>query len=98
MDNMESWQTALLLGLAFGAIYGIWVAGKSAKRQPIKGGAVTKAFHYAGAVCMASALPTILIGGLVYRLPFVQTFGMAFGLIALCYVMLVIHTVVAPAQ
>lgn len=99
---MENWQMALLIGGVFGLIFGIFVTRKSNHEKPVKGGPLANVFHYLGASLFVSAAPTVLIGAVVYKLPFLTDVGLAFGLLAVAFVCLLIYALfearVASAQ
>ncbi len=91
MSNVPTWLMALLIGGVFGLIVGVFVARTSAARKPIKGGPVANFFHYLGSSAFVAAAPTVLIGVILYRLPFWSSIGLAFGLLALVAVCLIIY-------
>ena len=99
---MPNWLIALLIGGAFGLILGVFVAGKSAKEKPVRGGVLAKAFHYLGASAFVSVGPTVLVGSYLYKLHFfprlLRGIGLGFGLLAVAAVFLILYAVFeAPA-
>jgi hypothetical protein len=58
---MNDFLSPILIGLAIGAVAGVFVARSSARKQKIHGGSAAKIFHYLGASAFVSALPTGLI-------------------------------------
>ncbi len=91
MSNLPAWLMALGIGSVFGLIVGVFVARTSAARKPIKGGPLARFFHYLGSSAFVAAAPTVLIGVILYRLPFWSSIGLAFGLLALVAVCLIVY-------
>lgn len=60
-------EQSILIGGALGAILGIYIARVSQRHDPVRAGALAQVFHYLGAACFVSALPTaitaLIIGG-----------------------------------
>lgn len=90
---MPNWLIALLIGSALGLVFGIFVVRKSAAEKLIQGGPLAAAFHYLGASAFLSAAPTVLIGAILYKLPFVQGVSLALGLLLLAWIFLMLHAV-----
>ncbi len=91
MSDLPAWLVTLLIGSVFGLIVGVSVARTSAARRPIKGGPAANFFHYLGSSAFVAAAPTVLIGAIVYRLPFWSSIGLAFGLLAFVGICLIIY-------
>ncbi len=91
MSSLPAWLMALIIGGVFGLIVGVFVARTSAARKPIKGGPLANLFHYLGSSAFVAAAPTVLIGAIVYRLPFLSSIGLAFGLLAFVAICLIIY-------
>ena len=99
---MPNWLLALLIGGAFGLLFGIVVAGKSANHKPIRGGTPARVFHYLGASAFVAVAPTVLVGSYLYKLHFfprlLRGIGLGFGLLAVAAVCLILYAVFeAPA-
>jgi hypothetical protein len=82
----------ILIGLAIGAVAGVFVARTSARTQTIYGGTAAKVFHYLGASVFVAALPTALL-----ELITGQGFGSAviasFSLVIISLLLLCIYAV-----
>jgi hypothetical protein len=91
---MPDWVNPVLIGVAFGLVLGIFVARKSNAEKPVKGGVLAQAAHYLGASLFVSAAPTVLIGAIVYRLPFVNNIVVALGILAMAGISLIIYAAV----
>jgi hypothetical protein len=88
---MENWQLALLIGIALGLVFGIVVARKSAAEKPIQGGPPAAALHYLGASAFVAAAPTVLIGAILFKLPFLQSLSLALGLLLVAWIFMMLH-------
>ncbi len=88
---MANWQYALLIGGVIGLLFGIFVSRKSIKEKPVQGGPLANVFHYLGASAFVSAAPTVLVGAIVYKLPFLTDLGLAFGLLATAFICLLVY-------
>ncbi|MCC7448176.1 MAG: hypothetical protein IT324_12225 [Anaerolineae bacterium] len=99
---MANWQYALLIGAVIGLLFGILVSRKSIKEKPVQGGPLAKVFHYLGASAFVSTAPTVLVGAIVYKLPFLTDLGLAFGLLATAFILLILYALfesrVAPVK
>ncbi len=93
MSNLPAWLMALLIGGVFGLIAGFFVARTSAARKPIKGGPLATFFHYLGSSAFVATAPTVLIGVFIYRLKFLASISLAFGLLALVAACLIVYGV-----
>jgi hypothetical protein len=93
MANLPAWLVTLVIGGVFGLIVGIFIARESAVRKPIKGGPLANGFHYLGSSAFVAAAPTVLIGVIFFRLPFLSSITLAFGLLALVVICLVVYGV-----
>ncbi len=93
MSDLPAWFVTLLIGSVFGLFVGVFVARTSAARKPIKGGPVANFFHYLGSSAFVAAAPTVLIGVILFRLPFWSSIGLAFGLLALVAICLILYGV-----
>jgi hypothetical protein len=87
---MDKMQQAVLIGLAFGAVIGIYVARLSHDLDKIRGGTLAHIFHYLGVVCFVAVLPGVLAslilgGGFGLALP------VGFGFVAASFIALVIY-------
>jgi uncharacterized membrane protein len=103
MPYLPNWAIALLIGGAIGLIVGYFVARKSAKEQPIQGGPLAKLFHFLAASAFVSIAPTVLVGAMLYHLPFfprlIRGIGLGFGLLAVAAIFMLLYAVFeAPAQ
>lgn len=87
---MPNWLTVLLIGGTFGLIFGYFVSQKSAEHKPIRGGGAASLFHYLGASLFVSAGPTVLVGSIFFRIGFLPSLALAFGLLASAMICLII--------
>jgi hypothetical protein len=83
----------LIIQLAFGLIVGYFVARKSNAEQPIKGGTLAQVFHYLGAATFVAVAPSVLLNGLVLKLPFLPNVLSAVAMLAVAGVCLIIYAV-----
>ena len=88
---MPNWLIALLIGSSLGLVFGIFVVRKSVAEKPILGGVPARVLHYLGASAFLAAAPTVLIGALVFKLPFIQGVSLAIGLLLAAWIFLMIH-------
>src|SRR5579863_2008404 len=93
---MANWQIAVVIGGALGLIGGWWVARKSARKEPLKGGIVGTVLHYLACAAQTAAAPTALVGVILahdlHLIPRILTgVGLALGCIAVTVVLLVVH-------
>ncbi len=88
MSDLPGWVMAVLIGGGIGIVLGFFVARRSASTKPIQGGALAHIFHYLGAVGAVAPAPIVLVGAIVYKLPFGQSAGLCCGSLALGFVML----------
>ncbi len=103
MPVLPNWAVALLVGGAIGLIVGVFLARRSAKEQPIKGGPLANLFHYLAASAFVGVAPTVLIGTALYHAPFfprlLQGIGLGLTLLATAAVCMLLYAVFeAPAQ
>jgi len=91
MPTIPNWLIALLIGSALGLVFGIFVSRKSAAEKPIRGGSSARVLHYLAASAFLAAAPTVLIGAIVFKLPFVQGVSLALGLLLAAWIFLMIH-------
>jgi hypothetical protein len=91
MVAMPNWLIALLIGSALGLVFGIFVARKSIAEKPIQGGTPARILHYLAASAFLAAAPTVLIGAILFKLPFIQGFSLAIGLLMTAWIFLMIH-------
>lgn len=82
----------LAVAAVFGVVLGPLLARSSARREKIYGGTAAQVFHLLGAVAMMGLLPGV-IAGVILRIPFVTTFSIALGLLALCFAALLVFAV-----
>lgn len=61
---MPNWLIAWVIGLAFGLVIGRAGARDSAKADPIRGGTLARAFHYAACALIFAVPWTALLGSL----------------------------------
>jgi uncharacterized membrane protein len=88
MSDLPGWVQAVLIGGGIGIVMGFFVARRSASTKPIQGGALAHILHYLGAVCAVAPAPIVLVGAILYKLPFAQSAGLCCGSLALGFVML----------
>ena len=91
MSNLPAWLITLVIGGVFGLIVGYFAARTSAARKPIQGGPLANLFHYLGSSAFVAAAPTVLIGVIFFRLKFLTSIALAFGLLGLVAVCLIIY-------
>lgn len=72
MSDLPGWVMAVLIGGGIGVVLGFFVARRSASTKPIQGGALAHIFHYLGAVGAVAPAPIVLVGAIIYKLPFAQ--------------------------
>jgi uncharacterized membrane protein len=102
MSDLPAWAVALPVGGAIGLIVGWFVAQKSAKEKPIKGGPLASLFHYLAASAFVAVAPTVLVGAILYRAHFFprlfQGIGLGLILLVTAAVFMLLHAVFeAPA-
>lgn len=95
---MDSFLTALAIGIGIGLIAGIFIARRSAREAPIYGGLPALALHYIGASLFVSALPSALTSLILGR-GLLGALTAAFTcVIASLIAFLIFATVEAPAR
>lgn len=88
----------LAVAAVFGVLLGPRLARSAARRAPIYGGAAARALHLLAAVAMTGLLPGVL-AGVVLGIPFLTTFGIAMGLLAACFALLLAFAMLeSPAR
>jgi hypothetical protein len=87
---MNDWLIAVLIGAAIGLALGVKIARDSNAKQPVRGGAFARLFHYLACAGLSGMLPFI-ITGIIVGLPFVQLFGTAVAFLATTAVFLLVH-------
>lgn len=77
----ERWLLAVVIGLAFGLFFGIFMRAESIKRKPIYGGAGAHLFHYLAATILSGLIPMI-IAAIILHLPILRIMatGLSFSL------------------
>ncbi len=83
-------------GLLFGLVLGYFVSRRSAAEKPVRGGAAAMVFHYLGASLFVSTGPSVLVGAIFYRMPFLSLLALAFGMMALAFICLTIMAALEP--
>jgi len=76
---MENWLMAIVTGVFLGLLIGVKIARDSSARQPVRGGAFARLFHYLACAGLTGMLPFI-ITGIAVGLPFLTLFGTALAL------------------
>jgi hypothetical protein len=89
---MDRALLALLTGLGCGLVYGLYIARKSARQQPIYGRAGAKFFHYLASVGMGGILPVVL-ASLLLGQGFRTAFPLALAFLLVVWVSLMIYAV-----
>src|SRR5476651_637502 len=90
---MPHWSIAILCGGAFGLIFGLFVARKSAAEHPIRAGAAAKMFHYLGASIFAATAPTVLIGAVIFHYGLIRDLVLALVMLFSAALLLLIYAV-----
>ena len=103
MTELPTWAVALLIGGVIGLIAGWFVAQKSAKEKPIKGGPLASLFHYLASSAFVAIAPTVLVGAILYHAHFfprlLQGIGLGLTLLVTAAVFMLLYAVIeAPAQ
>ncbi len=97
MPDLPIWAVALLIGGAFGLVFGIFVARKSALEKSIQGGPLASLFHYLASSAFVAVAPTVLVGSILYKLHFfprlLRGIGLGFGLLAVAAIFILIYAV-----
>lgn len=96
--------TAIIFGIAFGLVAGIFVQRSSNNRDPIYGGGAARLLHYLGASTV-SAMPVTVIGvvialhgnGLGVRLGYALLTGLSLGVV-MYTTMFIFATIERPAR
>jgi len=83
-------QTAILIGLACGAVLGALTARSSNRRDRVYGGALAHLFHYLGAAFFVSALPGVL-ATIALGQGIVRAVAVGVGFVLLSLAMLFVH-------
>ncbi len=103
MPELPTWVIALLIGGVIGLIMGVFVARKSAKEQPIKGGPLASLFHYLASSAFVGIAPTVLVGAILYRAHFfprlIQGIGLGLSLLVTAAVFMLLYAAFeAPSE
>ncbi|MCB9437501.1 MAG: hypothetical protein H6673_10995 [Anaerolineales bacterium] len=86
------WSTAVLIGMAFGAVIGLYLRQQSLKEKKLYGGLFAEIFHYLACAMLGSMTPFI-ITAIVSGMRFLTMFGTAVGFLALGAVMVAVYGV-----
>lgn len=86
------WSTAVLIGLACGAVIGLYLRQQSLKEKKIYGGLPAEIFHYLSCAMVGSMTPFI-IAAIVNGIAFLTMFGTAVGFLVLGAAMVVVYGV-----
>jgi hypothetical protein len=90
---MDNGLSAILVGLVLGSWLGFYVARRSERENPIKGGAPAKVFHLIGAVLLSSVSPMVLSSAFIFRVPFGQLVLTAFAMLLVAFAMFIVYAV-----
>lgn len=89
---MEKVPQALMIGIAIGAVLGIFIARQSTRKNSIHGGILAQMFHFLGVVAISSTFPTV-ISGLIIGTGFLPAVVMALSLFVGGFVLLLGYAV-----
>jgi hypothetical protein len=103
MDNTDLIGVFAIIVIAL--FFGARTARSSSKREKILGGTTAQALHFIASCLLVAVLPTVLVSVFVLRpewttiaglsvAPFVQIVGIAFGLTALAFIVLLVYAAV----
>lgn len=98
MDNLPPLVATLILGGSIAVILAFFVARKSHRNKPVKGGALAHLLHYLGALGVVAPAPLLLVGGFGFRIAFGQAAGLCLGSLGLGFLALMLFAVFSGSE